>query len=647
MIISLATTAIFIAIRSSETAEQETLKRMQTASREAAEALQSRIRTNLAAMMALESAMSLTRGAAQPLARTQIDKMVQGILQRFPDFVGAAVTWEPNALDGRDADFVGQPPMYDDTGRYMVYWTRKPDGSFDGEVIVFSDELGANDWYDIPKRTRRIHFTDPYFYPVQGRDVLMATLAAPILIDGTFRGTASADFTLDQLTQILSEVQTVQGGQLALIANGGVYASHPNPSLVNQRANDMPPYVLEAVAQGRDITHTDANGIIHLLRPVQAHSDAKPWSVRLSFPREVALASARELTAYTALIATVCALFATFIMASLIYRLTRPLRLLSQTMQNLSTGDADLTLRLPVKGRDELADICNGFNCFVKRIHDVLAKVSMSTESVFGASSEIAVGNTDLSNRTEQQASSLQEIAASMEEVASSVKQNADNALQARDLTGTASAVVVRGGDQVKHIIEMMRSLNESSKKISDIIGVIDEIAFQTNILALNAAVEAARAGENGRGFAVVANEVRALASRSAEAAKEIKLLITASVTRIEEGGRLVEEAGMTMGEVVNSIELVAHVVGEIANSSAEQSLGVTQVGDAITHIDQNTQQNAALVEETAAAAASLRDQAEELKRAVSQFTLHAEPMAREASSRSVSRPSVRRLAAI
>ncbi len=256
----------------------------------------------------------------------------------------------------------------------------------------------------------------------------------------------------------------------------------------------------------------------------------------------------------------------------------------------------------------------------LERMASAVASVRSSASSMEVACAEIASGNQDLSARTENQASALQQTAASMEELSSTVKQNADNARQANQLAQSASTVAVQGGEVVAQVVDTMKGINDSSKKIADIISVIDGIAFQTNILALNAAVEAARAGEQGRGFAVVASEVRSLAGRSADAAKEIKTLITDSVTRVGQGSALVDHAGATMTEVVASIRRVTDIMGEISAASAEQNKGVSQVGEAVTQIDQVTQQNAALVEEMAAAASSLKAQAQDLVQAVSVF---------------------------
>ncbi len=281
----------------------------------------------------------------------------------------------------------------------------------------------------------------------------------------------------------------------------------------------------------------------------------------------------------------------------------------------------DLSVSIPVRPDDATSVMAN-----LARMQDSLAtlvsKVRQNSESVATASAQIAQGNQDLSGRTEKQASALQQTAATMEELGSTVRQNADSAKQASQLAQGASAVASQGKEVVGKVVTTMQGINESSRRIGDIISVIDGIAFQTNLLALNAAVEAARAGEQGRGFAVVASEVRSLAQRSADAAKEIKNLIGQSVRQVEQGTLLVDEAGKTMGEIVSSIRRVTDIVGEISSANVEQSTGVQQVGEAVSQMDQATQQNAALVEESAAAAESLRAQAQQLVEVVSVFKL-------------------------
>ena len=284
--------------------------------------------------------------------------------------------------------------------------------------------------------------------------------------------------------------------------------------------------------------------------------------------------------------------------------------------------DANGRISLDVSGLQVTSPAAVALQTAVGRLNQAMTEVRGSVESIGTASSEIAVGNQDLSNRTEQTASSLQQTASSMEQLTGTVKQSADSARQANQLANSAAEVAARGGHVVAEVVSTMNEINASSKKIADIIGVIDGIAFQTNILALNAAVEAARAGEQGRGFAVVASEVRSLAGRSAAAAREIKSLIGASVDKVESGSRLVANAGDTMAEIVSSVQRVSDIIGEITAASAEQSDGIGQVNTAVIQLDRMTQQNAALVEQSAAAAESLKDQAMRLNDVVGTFQL-------------------------
>jgi len=287
-----------------------------------------------------------------------------------------------------------------------------------------------------------------------------------------------------------------------------------------------------------------------------------------------------------------------------------------------TVADGDLRLHIDAEGRDETAQLLTALARMTKNLQGIVEQVRNGSESVATGSAQIATGNADLSQRTEEQASNLQQTASSMEELTSTVTQNADNARAASQLAAGATEVAVKGGEVVSQVVSTMQDITDSSKKIADIIGVIDGIAFQTNILALNAAVEAARAGEQGRGFAVVASEVRSLAQRSAQAAKEIKSLIGQSVDKVDNGAKLVEQAGRTMDDIVQQVRRVNDLVGEISQASTEQARGIEQVGQAVQQLDQVTQQNAALVEESAAAADSMKVQAQRLTQTVSVFKL-------------------------
>jgi len=339
---------------------------------------------------------------------------------------------------------------------------------------------------------------------------------------------------------------------------------------------------------------------------------------------EYAAAAARYATLRVGFILAIVAgvVFAMLFGWALIRGISRALRQALEVAHAVAQGD--LSHPIDLSGTDEVAQVLLALSGMQGSLAQVVGTVRQGSDAVATASAQIAAGNHDLSARTESQASALEQTAASMEQLSAAVKQNADNAVQANQLALHAGDTAVRGGEVVAQVVQTMQHINDASNKIFDIISVIDGIAFQTNILALNAAVEAARAGEQGRGFAVVATEVRSLAGRSAAAAKEIKTLISASVERVAQGSALVNQAGATMGDVVSSIVRVTDIMGSISAASQQQSLGVSQVGEAVMHMDQVTQQNAALVEEMAAAASSLNAQAHELVETVSVFKLPA-----------------------
>jgi methyl-accepting chemotaxis protein len=338
--------------------------------------------------------------------------------------------------------------------------------------------------------------------------------------------------------------------------------------------------------------------------------------------------SVKTFTLVVALLSILLGLF----LAWLITRsITRPMNAAVKISQTVTSGD--LTSYIEVNSKDETGMLLNALNEMNENLQNIVGNVRSGTDAISTSISQIASGNLDLSARTESQASSLEETAAAMEELTSTVKQNADNARQANQLAVSASEVAIKGGKVVGEVVHTMGSINASSKQIVNIIAVIDGIAFQTNILALNAAVEAARAGEQGRGFAVVASEVRNLAQRSASAAKEIKQLIDDSVNKVSNGSRLVDQAGLTMQEIVGSIKQVADIMREISSASNEQTQGIDQIHQTITDLDNATQQNAALVEQAAAATGSLQDQATNLANLVSVFKINS--ASREAMSRS------------
>ncbi|WP_336695193.1 methyl-accepting chemotaxis protein [Delftia acidovorans] len=455
-----------------------------------------------------------------------------------------------------------------------------------------------------------------------GADVVRARLLETIHVHSeSSSGKAEAEKQLDQLQRHLAERKKVYEPLLSSDEERRLYAQ-----LLQERESyqELSRQVLKL---SRDGEKDKAQDLLEVASMKLYNESTQTLDLLVKLNSDAALQESRNAEAVygrSVVVLSVAALAAVLLAVLAGLWLTRsiraPLAHAVDAADRVANGDLGGTIH--IDRHDETGLLLGALQRMQSSLVQTVRSVRQNAEGVASASAQIASGNADLSSRTEEQASALEQTAASMEELGSTVRQNADNARQANQLALNASSVARRGGEVVAEAVETMKGINDSSRRIGDIIGVIDSIAFQTNILALNAAVEAARAGEQGRGFAVVAGEVRSLAQRSAEAAKEIKALITASVERVEQGSQLVDRAGTTMSEVVAAIGQVTDIMGEISSASIEQSSGVAQVGEAVTQMDQTTQQNAALVEESAAAAAALRKQAQDLVEAVAVFQL-------------------------
>ncbi|MBD8532171.1 MULTISPECIES: methyl-accepting chemotaxis protein [unclassified Massilia] len=419
-----------------------------------------------------------------------------------------------------------------------------------------------------------------------------------------------------------------KSGHVFLVRPNGAIVLHRDPALADGEHNikDLPGFgaaLAGTLFDKRGFVHASHDSPLGTLIVASSYMPELDVYVVAEVPEAEVLGDLARSATIAALVAGVVGggigMFVIFLVSRAI---AAPVARAAAMLGEIADGKGDLTRRMPVESGDEVGLLADAFNRFVSSLNHTMSEVRRSSHAIAGASSEIAAGNMNLSQRTEAQASSLEETAAAMEELTSTVRQNADNARQANTLVLSASEQAQRGGDVVGEVVTTMGSITASSRRIADIIGVIDGIAFQTNILALNAAVEAARAGEQGRGFAVVASEVRNLAQRSAAAAKEIKELIDDSVGKVEAGARLVDTAGATMTGIVQAVGRVASLMREIDAASTEQSQGIGQVNQTIATMDDATQQNAALVEEAAAAAGALEEQTATLARVVAVFKL-------------------------
>ncbi len=445
---------------------------------------------------------------------------------------------------------------------------------------------------------------------------------------GNKTGTAGLGLAVDDLAETIRGYKIGASGFVFLVRADGSILIHRDSALVDGKHSlkDMrgfTPELSSKLLNGEKFAQANISSAEGAQMVASSYVPELNLYVIAQVPESEVLGKAMHSLTIAEIVAGVIGggvgLFVIFLISKAI---AAPVSRAAHMLGEIAEGDGDLSHSMPVESGDEIGALADAFNRFVRSLNKTIAQVRNSTETIATATGEIAAGNMDLSSRTEAQASSLEETASAMEELTSTVKQNAENARQANQLVVSASDFATKGGAVVGQVVDTMGSIKESSRKIVDIIGVIDGIAFQTNILALNAAVEAARAGEQGRGFAVVAAEVRNLAQRSASAAKEIKTLIGDSVDKVDAGGKLVDEAGATMNEIVTSVKHVADIMNEIASASLEQSDGIEQVNQAITQMDEATQQNAALVEEAAAAAQSLQEQAAKLAQVVSVFKL-------------------------
>jgi len=478
-------------------------------------------------------------------------------------------------------------------------------------------------WYTQAAAASSTIITEPYLDAA--KNLLVVTFAQAVKDGGQTKAVVASDVFLDDVVATVKTIKPTSSGFAFLVFKDGRIIAHPDAKLAMKPTTALSKGLDAAMLKQLASSGTQAQvaelpeGKFLLRAAAVPETD---WLLVTAAERGEALSSLSSLLRASGLVLLVVSLLAGLVAAFLVSAMLTGLVRVRKAMDEIGSGGGDLTQRLPVTGKDEISQIAASFNLFAEKIAHILMDVRSTSNSISTASSEIAMGAQDLSQRTEQTASNLQQAASSMVELTATVRQTADSARTADQLASSAASAAAKGGQVVSQVVSTMDEINTSSKKISDIIGVIDGIAFQTNILALNAAVEAARAGEQGRGFAVVAGEVRSLAQRSAEAAKEIKTLIGASVERVETGARLVQDAGSSMSEIVSSVQRVTDIIGEITAAASEQSDGISTVNQSVVQLDQMTQQNAALVEESAAAAESLKDQAHRLSQVVGVFRL-------------------------
>jgi methyl-accepting chemotaxis protein len=513
-----------------------------------------------------------------------------------------------------------------------VFWVSKDTGNYFTETGL-TRQIGAKDtWF-----TDFLASGKPYTLDID-RDTAsspyMLFINVRVQTPGGKLAVAGVGLNIDAMAKEVGGVELAQTGHAWLVRGNGSIMIHADPALADgkHQLKDLPG--LNAVIAGA-LLSGKAFSEARIVADGQTQFIASSFIPELGayviaeVPESEMLGPVnRAIRLATLVVALVGGTFSLFVIIMVSRLIARPVQRAARLLDEIADGQGDLTRRMAVESKDEIGQLASAFNRFVSSLAELVRQVRASGESIATGSSEIADGNLDLSQRTEEQASNLQQTAASMEELTVTVKHNADNAAAAAALVSGAADSAAHGSTVVRDVVRTMSDITESSKQIGEIVSVVDSIAFQTNILALNAAVEAARAGEQGRGFAVVATEVRTLAQRSATAAREIKTLIARSVESVESGAVQVSAAGKAMDDIVAQVGRVNDLVSLISTASTEQSQGIVQVGDAVNQLDQVTQQNAALVEQSAAAAESLKHQAGRLTSLMAAFTVEAEEVA-------------------
>ena len=521
-----------------------------------------------------------------------------------------------------DADPVPLLTQVATSGNFInvdIGYPDKRDISSDASGIPEGYDPTSRPWYIQAAQAKKPIVTNPY--QDAGTKKLIVTVAAPRIENGELLGVVEGDINMDAVIANVRAIHPTEGSFGMLMDADGTIIAHPDESLT------LKP--LSGIAQELNLSE-----LLNSAVPIQANVLERPtfmmampikgtsWYIVVAMDKAEATASMRSLLWTSTVSMFVLIALAALIVSFITKRSLGPLIRVREAMDSIAEGTEDLTQRLAVNGKDEVAQIASAFNRFVDKLAVVMKSIRSSSESVRIASEEISSGNIDLSARTESAAASLQQTSAALEQISSTVAHSASSSHEANKAVLSAAEVARRGGNSVREVIQTMNAIEAASEKIGNIIGVIDGIAFQTNILALNASVEAARAGEQGRGFAVVANEVRNLASRSAEAAKEIRVLIDSTVTSVSSGAKQVHHTGNTMQEIVTSVTSVTTMMAEINQAADEQMKGIAEINAAVAQLDTMVQQNAALVEESTAASAALQDQASELTLAVNQFRL-------------------------
>jgi methyl-accepting chemotaxis protein len=593
--------------------------------------------------------------------------MLRHVLSENKGLLGICCGWEPNAFDGKDAQFKNTAG-HDSTGRFIPYYARSG-GNISLSPLVDYDKPGAGDYYLKPVRTMKEQVIEPYVYEVDGKEVLMISLVAPILHNGRAVGIVAADISLENMNEIVGALSPYEVGYAALFSNNSTVVSHPDKALIGkQLSGDKNSEIVETIKMGKEniqktMSYDGSKEVIRAFAPFYLGKTKEPWSLMISVPVSKIMESAYDLQQSSFYLGLIAIIIAALIGFSFSNSITSPLLnavlnlgkvtdggdttvevsrdllvrgdeigSLSKAVQSLINQQknqarlasllAEGDWRQEAQVRSPKDELGKAFSLMIEQVNQALTGVRAASDEVDSGSGQISDASQSLSQGATESAASLEEISSSMTEIGSQTKLNAENATQANNIATETKNSAEAGNQKMLEMVSAMSAIEDSSKQIAKIIKVIDDIAFQTNLLALNAAVEAARAGRHGKGFAVVADEVRNLAGRSAKAAKETAEMIEDSIGKVDAGTQIAQGTEKALQEIVSHSVKVADLLGEIAAASNEQAQGIAQIGQGLEQIDKVTQQNTASAEETAAAAEELSGQARELTGLLVHFKL-------------------------
>ncbi|WP_425462492.1 methyl-accepting chemotaxis protein [Enterobacter kobei] len=550
--------------------------------------------------------------------RQSLNQLLIHYLAAHPQFLSMSMAFEPNAFDHQDAAFAGQSGE-DPAGRFARYVDRDASGKPALHLLTDLETPGSGDYYLLPKQRQKEVIIEPYIYPYNGVDVMLTSIAAPIMADGKFLGSVTSDFSLATLQAMTGAIKPWNGTGYALLlsAENKVVFSPDKQATGKPYAGKITGH--DVIRENDPLLKEEA---FIIWQDIAIGNSQTPWKLAIVTPVSEVMAEARAFLLKAIVLMALSIVVVSLVMAQIFTRkVDRPVGGEPSDAAGIALAVArgELNNTIPVRAGDTRS-IFYALHTMQMQLKRIVDNISDASHSVRGGTSEISAGNLDLASRTEEQAAAIVETAASMEEISATVKNNADNAHKATTLTDRAASLAGHGETLVNDVVTVIGEIDDSARKIGEINSIVDGIAFQTNILALNAAVEAARAGEQGRGFAVVAGEVRNLAQRSANAAKEISQLIAESSGRVNKGVELVNETGVMMKQVIEAVSHVHLVINDIVQALDEQNRGISQVSTAVNQMDSTTQQNAALVQQISAAALSLDEQAKSLEKTLAFF---------------------------